>query len=204
MGKIVIPVPMSGSSFSATSNTTSAVTEAVTQGVGKRLGDTLGSTLERMMYLVASGNSKGGAVKHFPYSDTSTSSYYTLSLFQGPKPSLADIDITSVNFTFYAAYSGNILVTFPNTIYTVDTDQANNEFVITMSSSVVSKAVKTGKATWWATIYNYGSKFVNYVGDVSALGGTGEIKIEDTGIVAGQDYVLTPFSFRFPAVINIG
>jgi hypothetical protein len=103
--------------------------------------------------------------------------------------------------TYNTLYNPRKLLEFKTLEVQVDTDAVNSNFIITVHSTVVEKGLVTGAASWWALCWSSGHPL--YVGDVSTVGGTGEVQLLNTNIALNQDYILTQFSFRFPSILEL-
>ena len=142
------------------------------------------------------------------YNLTQASVYF----FKGTKPTQSEMDAMSENGSMFSERGSDILIDFMTDIGTeVDLDSANNRIKVTLSSSRTATAEDGGVASWWTFNYRYsdpsrtntndGRPF--YMGDISGIGGGGEVQLADTTIVNGQDYILTAFSFYVPAHIDV-
>jgi hypothetical protein len=144
----------------------------------------------------------------FPFSRADTmlpnaDMYHGLSIYSGSKAAVSDFDnLSTVQSLFSNTHSANKLLHIQKLDCKIEADPVNNEFVLTYSCTVLFQAAQSGLAAWWC-LYSHGTDYPLFMGDVSDELGNGEVKLENTNIVSGQSYLLTPFSFRFPASIQI-
>jgi hypothetical protein len=198
MPKIMIPVPPSGVSVPKSN-----------YGVANFIAGLAYFYVDNYVHSIVASQGSFTNIT-FPYSSknpsTSYDDYLKVSVFSGVKPSLSEANSALISGTFNSVYGSRRLLLFSTIRETVNTDTINGNFSITYESTVVKKGLKAGAATWWAAhcgVTEAHYTFVSYIGDVSTLGGAGEMQLTNTNIVVNQDYILTPFSFRFPSQFDI-
>jgi hypothetical protein len=119
-----------------------------------------------------------------------------LWICSGVRPTAAQVEANASSVAFKTAYLSQKLIEFRPLSYNLRTDVTTKQVIITYFRDTVAPASLTGTATWWVAGDYYSSGISPiYVGDVSNLAGSGEIKLVSTTITTGVSYLLSPFTF---------
>ena len=212
MSKIMFAVPPSGATFSQGN------AYVVSKSLGMLHRPYTPSDFDDIDSAVAGQAAYSSSSTTFSFPNEITDESSCVSIFAGAKPSQTEFDSLCAAGTVIMNYASSRLLTFNNNIDAkVDTDQSNNQFLVTLSSDTVTAALRSGIAGWWLYHdYHYSTDSVggayeinvrmgsfNYCGDVSLSGGAGELQMADTNIVAGQNYMLTAFTWALAAHLTI-
>jgi hypothetical protein len=153
------------------------------------------------IYEPSNYSSQGGLVK-VPTIETSVSG--ALWILSGTRPTDAQIETNYIYSAFYGAYGGQKLLEYRPLTYTLRPAATADRMIVTYEYPNVVNAVKSGTATWWAVgrYYSLGIEPL-FVGDVSNMAGSGEVKLASTTITLGNGYLLSQFSFCISATVNL-